>query len=87
MQTLEVVGDVREGTEIEAAFDEFNLDVRVRYKGVPLIIPERKPTPREIIASEEGERLLAGYLLSQSADRINCRPYGTMTEVQLHYDH
>ena len=84
---LEVVGDVPEGTEIEATFDEFNLDVRVRYKGAPLIIPERKPTPREIISSEEGERLLAGYLLRQSADRINCKASGTMAEVQLHYDH
>src|SRR6266851_160962 len=87
VQTLEVVGDVQEGTEIEATFDEFNLDVRVRYKGAPLLIPERKPTPREIIASEEGERLLAGYLLRQSADRINCKASGTMAEVQLHYDH
>jgi xanthine permease XanP len=87
VQMLEVVGDVPEGTEIEATFDEFNLDVRVRYKGAPLIIPERKPTPREIISSEEGERLLAGYLLRQSADRINCKASGTMAEVQLHYDH
>jgi xanthine permease XanP len=87
VQMLEVVGDVPEGTEIEATFDEFNLDVRVRYKGVPLIIPTRKPTPREIIASEEGERLLAGYLLSRSADRINCKASGTMAEVHLHYDH
>jgi xanthine permease XanP len=87
VQVLEVVGDVPEGTEIEASFDEFNLDVRVRYKGAPLVIPERKPTPREIIASEEGERLLAGYLLYQSADRISCKASGTMAEVQLHYDH
>jgi NCS2 family nucleobase:cation symporter-2 len=87
VQMLEAVGDVPEGTEIEATFDEFNLDVRVRYKGAPLTIPERKPTPREIIASEEGERLLAGYLLRQSADRINCKASGTMAEVQLHYDH
>jgi xanthine permease XanP len=87
VQVLEVVGDMPEGTEVEASFDEFNLDVRVRYKGAPLIIPERKPTPREIIASEEGERLLAGYLLRQSADRINCKTSGTMAEVQLHYDH
>jgi xanthine permease XanP len=87
VQMLVVVGDVPEGTEIEATFDEFNLDVRVRYKGAPLIIPERKPTPREIISSEEGERLLAGYLLRQSADRINCKASGTMAEVQLHYDH
>jgi len=87
VQVLEVVSDVPEETEIEASFDEFNLDVRVRYKGAPLVIPERKPTPREIIASEEGERLLAGYLLCQSADRINCKASGTMAEVQLHYDH
>jgi xanthine permease XanP len=87
VQLLEVVGDVPEGTEIEASFDEFNLDVRVRYKGAALMIPERKPTPREIIASEEGERLLAGYLLRQSADRINCKTSGTVAEVQLHYDH
>jgi xanthine permease XanP len=87
VQLLEVVGDVPKGTEVEANFDEFKLEVRVRYRGVPLIIPERKPTPREIIASEEGERLLAGYLLRQSADRINCKTSGTMAEVQLHYDH
>jgi NCS2 family nucleobase:cation symporter-2 len=87
VQVLEVVGDIPEGTEIEASFDEFNLDVKIKYKGAPLIIPERKPTPREIIANEDGERLLAGYLLSQSADRINCKASGTMAEVQLHYDH
>jgi xanthine permease XanP len=87
VQVLEVVGDVPEGTEVEASFDEFNLDVHVRYKGAPLIIPDRKPTPREIITSDEGERLLAGYLLRQSADRINCKASGNAAEVQLHYDH
>jgi hypothetical protein len=33
VQLLEVVGDVPEGTEVEASVDEFNLDVRVRYIG------------------------------------------------------
>jgi xanthine permease XanP len=87
VQVLEVVGDVPEGAEVEASFDEFNLDVSIRYKGMPLILPERRPTPREIIASEGGERLLAGYLLRQSADRINCKVSGNAVEVQLHYDH
>ncbi len=87
VQVLEVVGDIPEGTEIEASFDEFNLDVRIRYKGTPLIIPGRKPTPREIIASEEGERLLAGYLLRQSADRVSCKTSDSASDVRLHYDH
>jgi NCS2 family nucleobase:cation symporter-2 len=87
VQTLEAVGDMPEGAEIEASFDEFNLDVGVRYKGAPLVIPEVRPTPREIVSREDGERLLAGYLLRRSADRINCKASGGTAEVQLHYDH
>jgi xanthine permease XanP len=87
VQMLEVLGDPPGGVEVEASFDEFNLDIRIRYRGVPLSIPERKPTPREVIANEGGERLLAGYLLRQSADRINARTTGENAEMTLHYDH
>jgi hypothetical protein len=84
---IEVVGALSEKMEIEASFDEFNLDVRVRYLGAPLVIPERKPTPREIVASNEGELLLACYLLRRSVDRVICRALGDRAEVHLHYDH
>jgi hypothetical protein len=47
----------------------------------------RKPTPQEIVASEAGERLLAGHLLRQSADRINVRATNGSVEMTLHYDH
>ena len=87
VQLLEVLGDPPKGVEVEASFDEFNLDVRVRYAGAPLPIPEKKPAPREIMASEDGERLLAGYLLRRSADRISSRQSGETVEVTLHYDH
>jgi xanthine permease XanP len=87
VQLLEVLGDPPDGIEVEASFDEFNLNVRVKYLGAPLDIPERKPTPREIVASEDGERLLAGYLLRRSADRITSRQSGDAAEVVLHYDH
>jgi NCS2 family nucleobase:cation symporter-2 len=87
VQVLEVIGQPPGGVEIEAGFDEFNLDIRVRYAGVPLSIPETKPTPREIVSGEDGERLLAGYLLRRNADAIVCKSIGGRTEVHLHYDH
>ena len=87
VQVLEVVGDPPGGIEVGASFDEFNLDVLVRYVGVPLEIPENKPTPRQIMASEDGERLLAGYLLRRSADRISSRRGKEIAEIMLHYDH
>jgi NCS2 family nucleobase:cation symporter-2 len=87
VQLLEVLGDPPNGVEVEASFDEFNLDLCVRYAGIPLEILERKPTPQEIMSSEQGERLLAGYLLRRSADRISSRQSGDIAEVILHYDH
>ena len=87
VQLLEVLGDPPNGVEVEASFDEFNLDLCVRYAGIRLEILERKPTPQEIMSSEQGERLLAGYLLRQSADRISSRQSGDIAEVILHYDH
>ena len=86
-QLLELLGDTPGKVELEARFDEFNLDLRVRYTGAPLVFPERRPSAREIMASAEGERSLAGYLLRQSADRISSRALGERAEVHLHYDH
>jgi xanthine permease XanP len=87
VQLLEVLGTRVGGVTIEASFDEFNLDIRIRYAGTPLIIPEHKPTPREIIGSDEGELLLAGYLLRRTADRIGSRALDGRAEITLHFDH
>lgn len=86
-QVLEVIGPTADKIEIEASFDEFNLNLRLRYTGAPLLIPETRPTPREIVASEDGEQRLAGYLLRRSADRVSCRAAGERAEVELHYEH
>lgn len=86
-QVLDVIGRPASGIEIEASFDEFNFDVRIRYAGTPLVTSETKPSAREIIASEDGERLLAGYLLRRSADGISSRASGARAEIHLHYDH
>jgi xanthine permease XanP len=87
VQLLEILGELKGAIEVDASFDEFNLDLHVRYAGAPLEIPETRPTPRQIIASENGERLLAGFLLRRSADRISSRHSGGDTVITLHYDH
>jgi xanthine permease XanP len=87
VQSFEVLGDLPGEAEIDASFDEFNLDLRIRYPGTPLVIAEQRPSARTIMASENGERLLAGYLLRRSADRISSRAMGEQAEIHLHYDH
>jgi NCS2 family nucleobase:cation symporter-2 len=73
--------------EIEASFDEFNLDVRVSYDGPPLELPEQRPSNEEIMASEEGARRLAGFLLRKYADRVQATHKAGRSTILFHFDH
>ncbi len=73
--------------EVEATFDEFNLNLRVSYQGPPLELPERRPTNEEIMESEEGERRLAGFMLRRYADRVAATHRAGRSTVLFHFDH
>lgn len=73
--------------EVEATFDEFNLDIRVSYMGPPLALPDRRPTNEEIMESEEGQRKLAGFMLRRYADRVAATHRGTRSTILFHFDH
>ncbi|MBS0339081.1 MAG: purine/pyrimidine permease [Proteobacteria bacterium] len=73
--------------QIDATFDEFNLEVRVSYVGAALELPEQRPSKAEIIASEEGERKLAGYMLRRYADRVTSTYKAGRSAVLFHFNH
>jgi NCS2 family nucleobase:cation symporter-2 len=73
--------------EVEASFDEFRLDLRVSYAGPPLELPERRPTNEEIMASDEGQRRLAGFLLRRQADRVQSSHRAGRSTILFHFDH
>ena len=87
LQALEVLGDPPGGVEIEASFDEFNLDLRIHYAGAPLVMPQRAPEHGEILASERGEQLLAGFLLRRNADRVQVSHRAGRSTILFHFDH
>jgi xanthine permease XanP len=72
---------------IEASFDEFNFNVRVRYEGERLEFPERRPSDTQIRESEEGMRLLAGYMLRRNADRVRSESHNGNVTIHFHFDH
>lgn len=72
---------------IEASFDEFNLDVRLTYQGEAFIVPDHRPSPEEIEETEEGLRLLAGYLVARTADRVRTGQRAGRCQIELHYQH
>jgi xanthine permease XanP len=73
--------------EVEATFDEFNLDIRVSYTGPPLELPDKRPTNEEIMESEAGQRKLAGFMLRRYADRVAASYRNGRSTLLFHFDH
>ena len=89
-QSIETIVDgcAPEGPlEIVASFDEFNLEVRVSYIGPPLELPDKRPSNEEIMASEEGQRRLAGFMLRRYADRVQASHRAGRSTILFHFDH
>ena len=89
-QSIETIVDscAPEGPlEVEASFDEFNIDLRVSYTGAPLELPDRRPSNEEIMASEDGQRKLAGFMLRRYADRVNAGHKAGRSTILFHFDH
>ena len=72
---------------LSGSFDEFNLAVEARYAGELLELPERRPSDAEILDSDDGARLLAGFLLRRNADRATTlrRAEGNVVRFQFHH--
>ena len=73
--------------EVEASFDEFNLDLRVSYTGAALELPDKRPSNEEIMASEDGQRRLAGFMLRRHADRVHAAHRDGRSTILFHFDH
>lgn len=72
---------------LSGSFDEFDLAVEARYSGALLELPERRPSDVEIRESEDGARLLAGFMLRHNADRATATRRGDGSVVRFQFHH
>ena len=72
---------------LEASFDEFNLDIRMSWQGDEFGLPESRPTDEQIRETDEGLRLLAGFLIQRNADRVRASRKGDRATLEFHFQH
>jgi xanthine permease XanP len=72
---------------ITAGFDEYNLDIQLSFRGEVPEFPSERPTADEIRESENGARLLAGFMLRRNADRVRADWRDGTANVIFHFDH
>ena len=79
--------ELRDNVKLNTSFDEFNLEVYLSWHGLPLDLPDQRPSNKEIMESDAGSRRLAGYLLRRNADRATFAKRGEECELHFHFDH
>jgi len=73
--------------QAEVRFDEFNLDIDIRYDGQLMEFPSSRPTEDALLVDDKAVASLSGYLIRQYADRVSSEVVNGRCQVQLHFDH
>ena len=81
------LGLVEGKVQAEVSFDEFNLDVDIRYDGELMELPSRRPTEDALLADEKAIVGLSGFLICQYADRVKAEMVNGRCRIQMHFDH
>jgi NCS2 family nucleobase:cation symporter-2 len=81
------LGLVKGKAQAEVSFDEFNLDVDIRYDGALMEFPQERPTQADLLSNETGVAKLAGFLIRNYVDRIKSDCMDGRCRVQFHFDH
>jgi len=89
-QSIETIGEhcnAQGPIDVAASFDEFNLDIQLSYRGEELELPDHRPSDDQIRETEEGTRLLAGYLIQRIADRVRAFRKEDRAVIEFHFQH
>ena len=73
--------------DIQARFDEYNLDVLAVYSGLPFPTAEKCPSPEQFLADEHAVMYLPGSLIRQFADLVVVDTRKERQRVALHFEH
>jgi xanthine permease XanP len=72
---------------VEARFDELNLDLTVRYAGPQLELPASPPGQEDLLNDERALLRLSGYLIRRQADQVRIGEHDGICTVYLHFEH
>jgi NCS2 family nucleobase:cation symporter-2 len=87
MESATVLDLVKNKARAEVSFDEFNLDVEIRYDGKLMDLPTRRPTEEALLSDDKAVASLSGFLIRQYADRVKTETANGQSRIQLHFDH
>jgi NCS2 family nucleobase:cation symporter-2 len=87
LESVTTLGLVDGKIAAEVSFDEFNLDIDIRYRGTLMRFPTILPTQAELLHNKKTVADLSGFLIRHYADQVKSDYVDSHCRVQLHFDH
>ena len=72
---------------VDVSFDEFNLDVDIRYQGKPLEFPSERPDLDKVLDDSRAALRFSGFLIKHYADRLITHTQNDDHHLHLHFIH
>jgi xanthine permease XanP len=73
--------------DAEMSFDEFSLDIDMRYDGELMEFPSARPADADLLGDERAVAKLAGFLIRNYVDRVESDRINGRCRVQFHLEH
>lgn len=86
-ESIASLGHAGEKILLTASFDEYSLDLDVRYKGAEMCFADASPDFDCIVEDERATAMLSGFLIRQYADRVRAESEGERCRIHLHFEH
>jgi len=87
VESAAALGLVNGKAQVEVSFDEFNLDVNIRYDGELMEFPSGRPTEDALLTDHKAVTSLSGFLIRQYTDRVKAEMADGQCRIQMHFDH
>lgn len=87
LETATAHGLAERQLEVAVSFDEFNLDVDIRYDGTLMQFSSTRPSDADLLGDESALAGLSGFLIRQYADRLESEEVHGRCRIRLHFDH
>jgi xanthine permease XanP len=86
-ESVSLLGLAKSEITVEVSFDEFNLDVDIRYTGTLMEFPTERPTEVDLLRDTRTTVKLAGFMIMHYVDRLKSDAKGDSCRIQFHFEH
>ena len=78
---------VRGKINVDASFEEFNLNVDIEYEGILPLLSATRPTEEELFNDEDAFARLSGYLVMRYADKVTSENKNGRCNLHFNFEH